>query len=111
MDKLLRSRRSPAGQDKIWHLQVLYFMNWQVTSLQRGLGLSRKACAMNVAIGYQKGQHVQERILKHEKRWIQTRTIPISQQGKNAKMFCMLEDEGTMLVVQEYIASAGSSKY
>lgn len=66
---------------------------------------------MNVAICFRKGQWVQERILKNEKMWIQFRKIPESRQGKNVKMICMLEDEGTMMIVQECIASAGASKY
>lgn len=115
MAKLLQSKRHPAGQDYEWHLQVLYFMNWQALGLKRKLEAkawpSRKVCAMNIASMFQKGQRVQERILKHEKLWIQKRRIPTSKQGKNAKMMCMLEDEGTMMVVQECIASAGASKY
>lgn len=71
---------------------------------------SRKAGAMNIAICCRKGQRVQERILKHKKLWIQKRKIPVSKQGKNAKMLCMLEDEGTIMVIQECIAKAGPSK-
>lgn len=56
---------------------------------------------MNVAISFQKGQSIQERIMRSERMWIQHRNIPTSQQGKNAKIMCMLEDEGTMIAVQE----------
>lgn len=66
---------------------------------------------MNVATSFRKGQWVQERIMRQEKLWIQNRKIPTSQQGKNAKMMCMLEDEGTMMIVQECIAGAGESEY
>lgn len=120
MENLLASRRRPAGQDHKWHSQVLYFMNWQIMSIQRKLHPVkfikhwhmplRKTCAMNVAVSYRGGKDVQERIMKHEKLWIQKRRIPASTQGKNAKMMCMLEDEGTMMVVQKCIAGAGSSK-
>lgn len=66
---------------------------------------------MNVAVCFQKAQRVQERILKHERLWIRSRQIPTGKQGRNAKMMCMQEDEGTMAVVQECIASAEASKY
>lgn len=89
-------------------------MNWQALGLRCGWSgtawPSRKVCTINVAVIFQKGQRVQERILKHEKMWIQKRRIPTRKQGKNAKMMCMLGDEGTMMVVQECIASAGASK-
>lgn len=65
---------------------------------------------MHVARCFRKGQWVQERVIKHETMWIRYRTIPASQQGRNSKMMCMLEDEGTMMVVQECIATAGASK-
>lgn len=102
-------------------------MNWQVAGIKNTLKSqstpsitgklrarslpSRKACAMGVATSFQKGQRVQERILRHEKLWIQSRKIPVSQQGKNTKMMIMLEDEGTMMAVQECRASAGASMY
>lgn len=115
MEKLLHSKCHPSDQDHIWHLQVLYFMNWQSLGIKRQLEgkawPSRKTSALNVAIVFKKGQQVQERILKHEKLWIQKRRILVSKQGKNAKMMCMLEDEGTMMVVQECIASAGASMF
>lgn len=122
MEKLLSSKQCPTGHDQTWHLQVLYFMNWQLMGIQQKLSpllyrtsvigrFFRKHCALNVATGFRKGQWVQERIIKHEKLWIQTRKIPVSLQGKNAKMMCMLEDEGTMEVVQKCIASAGSSRF
>lgn len=99
-------------------------MNWQLVCLKEkqnkdararmGTGMrlvSRKQCALNVAICFRKSQWGQERILRQEKSWIQNRKITVSQQGKNAKMRCMLEDEGTMIVVQECIAGAGASEY
>lgn len=49
--------------------------------------------------------------MRQERLWIQNRSIPTSQQGKNATMIWMLEDEGTMMIVQECIAGAGDSKY
>lgn len=49
--------------------------------------------------------------MKEEKIWIQKRRIPTGQQGKNAKMICMLEDEGTMIAVRECITTAGTSIY
>lgn len=65
---------------------------------------------MNVAIFYQKCRKVQERILRLERAWVKHRKIPISGQGKNSKMLCMLEDEGTMMAVQQVLATAGQGK-
>lgn len=72
---------------------------------------SRKTSALRVAACFQQGKWVQERILRHEKLWIQHHKIPVSNQGKNTKMMVMLEDEGTMNIVQECIAGAGASRY
>lgn len=120
MEDLLQSKDCPTGQDYVWHQQVLFFMNWQITMIKNNLidikkregiyGYTRRSCAMNVAIGYQKGKEVQERIMKHERGWIQNRKIPLSRQGKHAKIVSMLEDEGTIMAVHECIASAGQSK-
>jgi hypothetical protein len=35
------------------------------------------------------------------------RKIPQSQQGRNAKTICMLEDEGTLMAVEEYMTGEG----
>jgi hypothetical protein len=92
-------------------------MNWQLTTLKKDnpnknlkKKYTRKECAMNVAICYQKGRKVQERILRLERGWVRHRKMPISGQGKNSKMLCMLEDEGTMIAVQEFLATAGQGK-
>ena len=37
----------------------------------------------------------------------QYRTIPESGQGKNARIACMLEDQGTCMAMDQYISSAG----
>ena len=38
---------------------------------------------------------------------VKQRTIPESGHGKNAQISCMLEDPGTCLAKEQYIASAG----
>ena len=50
---------------------------------------------------------VAERIRLHECQWVKYRTIPESGQGKNARIACMLEDQGTCMAMDEYISSVG----
>jgi len=46
-----------------------------------------------------------------EKSWIMTRTIVSSLRGKHAKLQSMLNDEGTIIVMCEYIDKAIESMY
>ncbi|KAI5839736.1 hypothetical protein DFP73DRAFT_598397 [Morchella snyderi] len=106
----LASGDAPNGHDLTWHLQVLQFMNWQMRCLKTRqlLGSSfRKECAMNVDIGFGKGARVRDRLLENEKRWVKERDIERSKQGRTSSMVSMLEDEGIMIAVREFIASSG----
>ena len=88
------------------YFQVLQFMNWQLKCPD----LARKTAAINTAIGWGRSKHTAESIIRWEKSWIKTRTIILSQRGKHAKSQSMLNDEGTLMVVREYIEGAGESK-
>lgn len=120
-EALLSSKHRPTGQDLTRHLQVLYFINWQIFGIKKKIQgtieggdlqpTSRKQYAMNVARCFGNGVWVQRRILKHEKSRIQKWRIPTGQQWKNVQMICMLKDEGTMIAVHKCIAIAGASIY
>jgi hypothetical protein len=86
-------------------MQVLHFLNWQLKRPE----LPRKTAALNCATGFGRAKHVAERILRQERTWVQTRTISHGNRGKHIKAICMLEDEGTMIAVREYLENSGES--
>lgn len=88
------------------YFQVLQFMNWQL----KDPDLPRKTAALKTAIGWGRGKHVAANIIRLEKSWIKTRSIALSQRGKHAKSQSMLNDEGTLIAVREYLEGAGESK-
>jgi len=53
------------------------------------------------------GQCVRNRILDHQKSWIKGWKLPVSQQGKSPMLYRLINDEGTRLVLCEYLAGAG----
>src|SRR5437868_9695720 len=87
MRKLLNSkRRKPMGQDLVYHLQVLEFLQFQ----RLGHGLrklfwkrTRMDAAAIVAATGGSGERGRNRIIKNEKSWVKSRTIPLSNQGKS----------------------------
>jgi hypothetical protein len=103
MRQLLKSKDSPCGQNYVRHFQVLQFLYWQ---RQKPI-VCQKNAATNVATGYGKGHRVMLRILANEKEWIQSGYIAAGHQGKNNKMRCMLEDEGTQIATAKYICGVG----
>ena len=102
----LKRQRPFFQQDLERYQQVLHFMNWQL----KQPCLTRKEAAVNTAIGFGKGKHVARQIPLRERDWICNRTILHSNRGRHAKAVCMLEDEGTLRAVREYLEEAGESK-
>jgi hypothetical protein len=109
MNELLSSkRRQPSGHTKTWQLQVLGFMHIQLMRMGRaGQTATRKELSFRVAGWYSKKGWLAQRIRSHECSWIRQRTIPSSRQGLHAKTQCLLEDEGTLIAVEEYMTRAG----
>ncbi|KAI5850556.1 hypothetical protein DFP73DRAFT_591438 [Morchella snyderi] len=109
IEAFMASSKVPSGNDFTWHLQVLQFMNWQLKGLKNPYLQSlpsRRECAINVAIGFGKDAKVRERIIGNEKQCIKDRKIESSKQGRAAKLIGMLEDQGTIIAIQECIGSA-----
>jgi hypothetical protein len=85
MKKLLQSkRRCPNGQDRIWHEQVLRFLEAQIFEFTSPLDPSqgpagRTTLSLQIARSYNKRRFVAERIRNHEIIWIRERKIPQSQ--------------------------------
>lgn len=102
-----KKRSSTSTHDLDRYFQVFQFMNWQL----KHPDLPRKKAALNTATGWGRGKHTAENIIRWEKSWIKTRTIVTSMRGKHAKSQSMLNDEGTLIAVREYIDGAGESKY
>jgi len=96
-----------SGQDIKSYFQVLQFMNWQLNYPD----LPRKRATLNTATEWGRGKHAAENIIRMEKSWIKTRSIALSQRGKDAKSQSMLNDEGTLIAGREYLDRAGESKF
>ena len=102
LESLLRSKKmSPKGQDNTRHLQVLQFMNMQ---LKRPL-YSREQAARQVANAFRHGGKLGSFIMSRERSWVRDRYIPDGLQGRKGKIYSMLNDEGTLIVVRRYLAS------
>jgi len=82
-------------------------MNWQV----RHPELPRKSAVQNTATGWGRGKCTAENIIRWEKSWIKTRTVIPCMRGKHAKSQSMLNDEGTMMAVRDYIDRTGERMY
>ena len=102
-----KKRMPKSGQDIERYFQVLQCMNWQL----KYPDLPRKRAALNTATRWGRGKHAAENIIHLEKSWIKTRSIALSQRGKHAKSQRMLNDEGTLIAVREYLDGAGESKF
>ncbi|KAA8900001.1 hypothetical protein FN846DRAFT_1023131 [Sphaerosporella brunnea] len=110
MQKLLSSaRKCPAGQDYTRHLQVKAFICVQLahTGLDGRCAKTRTELSLQVAQHSLKKSYVAKRIRLHETSWITKRVIPEGAQGRHAKTPCMLEDEGTLMAFEEYMAGEG----
>jgi len=53
------------------------------------------------------GEQVPNRIIQHEKSWIQNHLIPVSYQEKSPMLHRLINHEGTKLAFRKYLASAG----
>jgi len=82
-------------------------MNWQLKHPE----LPHKKAALTTATGWGRSKHTVENIIRGEKSWIITRTIVSSLRGKHAKSQSMLNDEGTIIAMCEYIDKAIESMY
>jgi len=60
-----------------------------------------------VAATGERGERVRNRNMDNEKDWIKNRLIPSSQRGKSRMLHRLIDDVGTRLALQEYIAGAG----
>jgi hypothetical protein len=63
--------------------------------------------ALSIAGGYRRGRKSADRIIQQEREWIVNGIIPLSQQGRHAKVLCMLEDPGIREAMMEYIHGTG----
>jgi len=70
----------------------------------------RKVLALGVAHSAGWSQAVAERILLQEVKYIKQGIIPTPKQGKHSKVVSWLSDEGTILVMKEYMSQAGKGK-
>jgi len=109
MRRLLNSKkRKPKGQDLVRHIQVLEFLRFQRYRLQKAFwSWTRKDATSIVAVTGGNGERVRNRIIQHEKSWIQNRHIPVSYQGKSPMLHRLIDNEGTKLALREYLPSAG----
>ena len=102
----------PTGQDRQWHYQVLAFLCAQVSDIQESQdkpspnSQRRVDLSMKVARHSINRKYVAEKVRTHESLWVKQRTIPESGHGKKSQISCMLEDLGTCLEMEQYIASA-----
>ncbi|KAG0123898.1 hypothetical protein HOY82DRAFT_543984 [Tuber indicum] len=92
----------PKGSTHIWYQQILQVLYWQLMRPK----ICRKVIAMNVAIEYEHGKAVVARVLQQECTWITTHHIERSRQGKHSNVVYMLEAEGTLLAVREYLSES-----
>jgi len=67
----------------------------------------RKQLALKVANAAGWSKSVAEQILNHEVSYIRYGKQPASRKGKHLKVVSWLSDEGTILVMQEYMSQAG----
>jgi len=51
------------------------------------------------------------RFMRDEVSWVQYRKITNVRQGQHAKITCMLNDEGILLAVREYVLQAAYTKF
>ena len=101
-------RIPPTGQDTLWHRQVLAFLCAQVSDIRFDGGQKgRFELSIQVARHALKKKHVAERIRVQESLWVRQRSIPESGQGRNARVECLLEDQGTHSAMKQYIFGAG----
>lgn len=94
LDKLLKSKDSGglSGPALQRHQMVLGFLNaWHLKRKQ-----TRKRVALDVAEIYGKGTYVAEMIIRWERSWIETRTIPHDRRGHHTHLRCSLNDEGLL---------------
>ncbi|KAF8537810.1 hypothetical protein BDD12DRAFT_887015 [Trichophaea hybrida] len=106
LQELLGSMRTcPTGADRKWHEKVLCFLGAQVSDLEWERNIERIELSLQIAQQFMKGKDVAERIRKHEKLWIQYRQIPLSKQGKHAKVISLLDDRGASMAMDEYLSS------
>ena len=68
--------------------------------------------AKQVPEGCQSGWRIMRRMMKDEVSWVQYWKIALCKQGQHEKVACMLDEDGVLLAVQEYISTkAGQSKF
>jgi len=72
---------------------------------------TRKSLVRQVAEGDLLGERIQRRIVSDQVSWVQNPKITKTKQGKHQKVWCMLDDESTQLIVREYISQGGQSKF
>ena len=87
---------------------VLTFLCIQVFNLRfEGGTKTRLVLSEDVAKQSLKKSYTARRIRAHECLWVKQWCIPESGQGKDARVSCFLEDNGTCLAMERYIARAG----
>lgn len=100
MKKILESKRCPKGQDHTRYMQVFEFLNTQ----RKNPGIRREDLALQIANAFRKGRSLATSIQQRERSWIRKRFIEPGYQGKTGKIRTMLEDEGTLIAIREWIA-------
>lgn len=85
---------------------VLAFMNLSAQQKK-----PRKELALVIAQSLGRGPYFAEQLIKYEKSWVSTRTIPETQKGSANKARSWLEDEGVMLAARDHIAFRGTGEY
>lgn len=102
MKKVLRSKvYCPEGQNLVRYQQVEQFMNME----KRNPGRKREQSAIHIANGFRGGKKLANRIMQREREWVRRRYITSGLQGRTGKVRSMLEDEGTLVAVREYIST------
>lgn len=80
-------------------------MNWQV----KHADIAQKITAQNTATGYSLSKDTARTTTHLESSWIQARTIICSQPGKHPQSQSMLNDEGIIIEVDEYLKEVDES--
>lgn len=66
--------------------------------------MRREDLALQIANGFRKGGSLAKWIQQQERSWVRKRFIEPGYQGTTSKIQTMLEDEGTLIAIREWIA-------
>lgn len=109
LKKLLNSAKSKNlnDQSKLRHESVLMFLELQHSKHGKPLEDNRRMVLAGIASRAKgKGEWFARHIVKWEKSWIASRTIPEGRIGCKGNLNSWLKDEGLLLFVREWIGKS-----